>query len=405
MNAMNRPTPGMKPVLTPGRMLLFATATGTMVANLYYAQPLLAEISRSFGRQPTQAGLLVTLTQLGYALGVLLIVPLGDGMDRRKLASIMLAVCVAGLLMAAASPSFAVLAAASLVFGMTSSATMVVIPYVASHASEGERGRRTGQVMTGLLLGILLARTVSGFVAAWAGWRALYLLAALAVAILGIALRAAMRSDPPRSALQYGRLLRSLPGLLRAEPELRRRSLYTFLGLGSFSVLWTGLTFLLTAPPYSYSTEVVGLFGLLGAAGALSANLAGRLGDRGWAQAMTGIFAALLLMSWGLIAIVPQAMVWLVVGIFLVDVAAQGLQVTHQSVLYRLAPEARSRITAVFITSGFIGMSLGSAFASAGYARYSWPGVCFVGTVFPAVLVLRWISSVARTRQRKGRTS
>lgn len=405
MNIMNQPTHEMQFTLTPGRMVLFATATGAMVANLYYAQPLLAEIGRSFGRPATQAGLLVTLTQLGYALGVLLIVPLGDGMDRRKLASIMLAACVAGLLAAAASPSFPVLAAASLVFGMTSSATMVVIPYVASYASEAERGRRTGQVMTGLLLGILLARTVSGFVAAWAGWRAIYVLAALTVAILGMTLRGAMRSDPPRPALQYGRLLRSLPGLLRAEPELRRRSLYTLLGLGSFSALWTGLTFLLTAPPYDYSTEVVGLFGLLGAAGALSANLAGRLGDRGWAQAMTGVFAALLLVSWGLLALAPQTMIWLVVGIFLVDVAAQGLQVTHQSVLYRLAPEARSRITAVFITSGFIGMSLGSALASAGYARHGWSGVCLVGTAFPAVLVLRWIASIATTKQRTGRTS
>ncbi|KAA8996620.1 MFS transporter [Affinibrenneria salicis] len=394
---MNESTHEMKPALTAGRMVLFAAAIGAMVANLYYAQPLLAEIGHSFGRQATQAGLLVTLTQLGYGIGVLLIVPLGDGMDRRRLTSIMLAVCVAALLAAAASPGFMMLAAASLAFGMTSSATMVVIPYVASHASDAERGRRTGQVMTGLLLGILLARTVSGFVSVWAGWRAIYVLAAVVVAMLGIALRGAMQPDPPRPTVRYGRLLRSLAGLLHAEPELRRRSLYALLGLGGFSAMWTGLTFLLTDPPYRYSTETVGLFGLLGAAGALSANFAGRLGDRGLAQMMTGAFSVLLLVSWSLLAIATDAMVWLIIGIFMADVAAQGLQVTHQSVLYRLAPEIRSRITAVFVTSGFVGMSLGTALASLGYAHHGWPGVCLIGAAFPAALVVHWLWSAAGT--------
>lgn len=392
---------GSRPTLTPMTMAIFATAAGVMVANLYYAQPLLAEIGASFGRRATAAGLLVTLTQIGYALGVLFIVPLGDGMDRRRLASTMLAICVTALFTAAMSPTFTVLMLASLIFGTASSATMVVIPYVASHARDEERGLRTGQVMTGLLLGILLARTVSGFVAAWFGWRAIYLLAALAVALLFVALRRAMRTDSPRPVVRYGQLLRSLPDLLRAEPELRRRSLYTLLGLGSFSALWTGLTFLLTAATYSYSTEIVGLFGLLGAAGALSANLAGRLGDRGMAGTMTGVFALLLLGAWGLLAFAPQAMAPLVVGIFLLDVAAQGLQVTHQSVLNRLAPETRSRITAIFITSGFVGMSLGSALASAAYAGHGWPGVCMVGAAFPAVMVLHWLF---RWRRRKTTT-
>lgn len=400
MDVMNAPQHETKSTLTPGRMTLFATAVGAMVANLYYAQPLLAEIGLSFGYQATQAGLLVTLTQLGYGLGVLLIVPLGDGMDRRKLVSIMLTICVVSLLAAAASTNFTMLAVASLVFGITSSATMVVIPYVASHASEAERGRRTGQVMTGLLLGILLARTVSGFVSAWGGWRAIYVLAALVVAILGVALRGTMQPDPLRPKVQYGQLLRSLLGLLLAEPELRRRSLYALLGLGGFSTMWTGLTFLLTAPPYHYSTETVGLFGLLGAAGALSANLAGRLGDRGLAQIMTGAFSMLLLVSWSLLAIATDAMVWLIIGIFMADVAAQGLQVTHQSVLYRLAPETRSRITAIFVTSGFVGMSLGTALASLCYTHLGWLGVCLIGATFSAVLVLHWLWCAVGTRLR-----
>jgi predicted MFS family arabinose efflux permease len=172
-------------------MGLFATAAGTLVANIYYAQPLLADIARGFGRRPEQAGLLVTLAQLGYALGVLFIVPLGDGVDRRRLVSIMLTVCAGSLVAASLSVGFAMLALASLVVGVASSATMVLVPYVASHAADAERGRRTGQVMTGLLLGILLARTVSGFVAEWTSWRVIYALAAVAVSILAIALRRA----------------------------------------------------------------------------------------------------------------------------------------------------------------------------------------------------------------------
>lgn len=378
------------PPLTPGRMIVFAVTAGFMVANLYYAQPLLAEIAGSFGRRTTDAGFLLTLTQLGYALGVLVIVPLGDIMDRRRLASLLLAACAAGLLGAAFSPTFAILAAASLMVGVAASAAMVVIPYVAAHAGETDRGRRVGQVMTGLLLGILLARTVSGFVTAWTNWRVVYVIAAGAVGSLVLALRGAMRTDTTCERLHYGRLMQSLVGLLRAEPELSRRALYALLGLGSFSALWTGLTFLLTAPPYGYSTETVGLFGLIGASGALSANLAGRLGDRGLAQPMTGIFAGLLVLSWAILAEAPASLARLVPGIFLVDVAAQGLQVTHQSVLYRLLPQARSRMTAIFITAGFIGMSLGSALASSGYAAHGWPGVCLVGAAFPGLMFLHW---------------
>lgn len=385
-------------VLSTGRIFLFAMTTGLLVANLYYAQPLLADIAASFGRSSTDLGFLITITQLGYGLGVLLIVPLGDFLDRRKLATSMLLLCCIGLLGAAFSPSFLVLAIASLVFGTAASAAMVIIPYVASHASEDERGRRIGQVMTGLLLGILLARTVSGFVAEWSSWHVIYVLAAVAIAGLWIALRRAMQRDvrPSSQRIRYLSLMSSLWHLLKSEPELRRRSLYALLGLGSFSTLWTGLTFLLSSPPYSYSTEVIGLFGLIGAAGALSANLAGRLGDRGWAERLTGVFALLLLVAWGFLYAGMTSLPMIIIGIFLVDVAGQGLQVTHQSVIYRLAPEARSRITSVFITTGFIGMSLGSALASLTYAAFGWSGVCAVGSLLPLVMLLHWAATKIR---------
>lgn len=371
-------------------MLLFAATAGTMVANLYYVQPLLAAIASTFGCSVTSAGYLVTFTQLGYAIGLLLIVPLGDVLDRRLLLSVMLAVNIAALLAAAASPNFFSFASASMLAGCTSSAAMVVIPYVASKAPEAARGRYIGQVMTGLLLGILLARTVSGLVAEWLGWRSMYLIAAAAVAVLLLALRAAIPREGTRGRLAYGGLLHSLLILARAEPELRRRSAYVALGLGSFSVLWTGLTFLLSGSPYHYTEAKIGLFGLIGAAGAVAANAAGRLSDRGHARALTGAAASVLLLSWGVLAFGTLSIVAVCAGVFALDVGAQGLHVTNQSVIYRLAQQARSRITAVYMTCAFIGAAAGSAIASGSFRLAGWPGLCLMGALMPAIILLMW---------------
>jgi predicted MFS family arabinose efflux permease len=376
--------------LNSWRVLLFAVTTGTMVANLYYVQPLLAAVAASFGHSVTSAGYLVTFTQLGYALGLLLVVPLGDVLDRRRLLTGMLAVNIAGLLAAAASPTFLAFATASLLIGCTSSAAMVVIPYAASKAPEATRGRTIGQIMTGLLLGILLARTVSGFVAVWAGWRSMYLIAAVAVAALLLALRAAIPRENTRGRLAYRNLLWSVLALARNEPELRRRSVYTALGMASFSALWTGLTFLLSGSPYHYSEAKIGLFGLLGAAGAVAANAAGRLSDRGHVNRSTGAFAVILLLSWGVLA-AGGLSIWAVgIGVFLLDVGAQGLQVTHQSVIYRLAPHARSRITAVYMTSAFIGAAAGSAIASGSFAIAGWTALCLMAALMPLAILIIW---------------
>jgi predicted MFS family arabinose efflux permease len=372
------------------RVLLFAVTAGTMVANLYYVQPLLAAVAASYGHDVTSAGYLVTFTQFGYALGLLLVVPLGDVLDRRLLLSVMLAVNVSGLLAAAASPGFISFASASLLVGCSSSAAMVVIPYAASKAPEATRGRIIGQIMSGLLIGILLARTVSGFVSEWFGWRAMYVIAAVAVAVLLVALRAAIPREGARGRLEYGRLLLSLLDLAKAEPELRRRSAYIALSLGSFSVLWTGLTFLLSGPPYHYTEARIGLFGLIGAAGAVAATVAGRLSDRGHANALTGAAAAVLLLSWSVLAFGSRS-AWAVgAGVFALDVGAQGLQVTNQSVIYRLAPHARSRITAVYMTTAFIGAAAGSAIASFSFRLWGWNGLCLMGALLPAVLLLIW---------------
>lgn len=388
-------------------MILFAVSVGALVADLYYAQPLLADIAASLHTNIEHTGYLITAVQFGYALGVLFIVPLGDHKDKRSMVTVMLSICVLSLLAAAASQTFMALAIASIISGIASSATMVIIPYVASHSPENVRGQKVGQIMTGLLLGILLARTISGYVAHLLNWRWMYVIASIMIMILGIGLRTTMVPDKGGPAsLRYRELILSLGKLLHNEPELRWRSWYALLGLGSFSVLWTGLTFLLSQPPYSYGTETIGLFGLIGAAGALSANVAGRLGDLGLAGKMTGIFVLLLILSWlglteGEIMIVP-----LIAGIFVIDVAVQGLQVTHQSVLYRISTQATSRITSVFITSGFIGMSLGSALASEGYARSGWAGVCRTGQGIVVLFLVSWLVQTARNHMNQsGKTS
>lgn len=382
------------------RILLFAITAGLMMANLYYVQPLLATVAYAFGHETTTAGYLVTFTQAGYAIGVFLIVPVGDVLDRRKMLSLMLVINAGALVVAAMSRNFAMFAAASLMIGITSSAVMVVISYVAARAHDSERGRRVGQVMTGLILGILLARTVSGLVGRFFGWRSMYVIAAGVVLALLFALRAVMAYEKARGRLNYPQLLFSIIDLVKSEPQLRLRSFYSMLGLGTFSVLWTGLTFLLSGAPYHYSEATIGLFGLAGAAGAASANLAGRLGDRGHAQRMTAVLAVILLLSWGMLALGQRSVGWIIVGAFLLDVGMQGLQVTHQTVIFKIAPHARSRVTAVFTTSAFFGASMGSAIATKSFALGGWAGLSIAGAALPAVLLLAWaVNRIQHSRQ------
>ncbi|MFT4191026.1 MAG: MFS transporter [Comamonas sp.] len=388
MNALTRLD--LKIPLSPWRMRMFATALGLLVANLYFLHPMLTQVAASFGVGITQAGYLVTCTQMGYALGVLLIVPLGDIYSRRTLVSWMLAINAMGLLGCAASPGFLAFAMSSLLVGICSSAAMVVVPYIAEKAPQARCGRLVGQAMTGLLLGILLARTAAGFIADTLGWRWVYVLAGLATAFMLVGLRLSMEPGQWTVQLRYGGLLASLWPLLKSEPELRRRAIFAFLGMGSFSVLWTGLTFLLSAPPYAYPPATIGLFGLVGAAGALAANIAGRFGDQGYAQKMTGLFAALMVIAWICLFCSPTSLLAVMGGVLVLDIATQGLQVTNQSVIYGIAPEARSRVTAIFVTGAFAGMSAGSALASTSYALLGWTGLCFVGAALPVGLIAVW---------------
>src|SRR6201991_2346238 len=330
-----------KPALTKGLTLLFALASGVVVANIYYSQPLLAVIAQTFGYSPAHLGFLVTLTQLGYACGLVLIVPLGDVLDRRTLIVSLLLITVTTLLVVAWAPDFKLFAAASMLLGATSCAAQLQVPFAASLASDDERGRVVGTVMSGLLLGILLARTVSGTIAQLAGWRIVYGVAAFLILLLTLCLLRALPQDRRSDqAWRYGQLLRSLLTLLDQHPTIGLRSLYGALGYACFSIFWTALTFLLNAAPYHYSEAKIGVFGLAGAAGALAAGSAGRMSDRGHGHRATGLYSSAILASFVFIYLGAHSLTSLIVGVLLLDVGVQGLHISNQGVIYALAPDA-----------------------------------------------------------------
>lgn len=369
---------------------LFAAACGLSVANLYYAQPLLHTVAAALHCSSATAGLVVTASQIGYAAGLALLVPVGDIVDRRKLTPAVLALTAVAMLGSALAPSIGVLAGVAVVVGLGSVAAQILVPFAASLADDAERGRVVGTVMSGLLLGILLARTLSGIVAQATSWRVVYLAGAVLMVLLAAALVTRLPAEQPRSSLPYHRLLASSVKLFAAEPLLRRRGLLGALGFAAFSVFWTTVAFLLAGPPYRYSELVIGLFGLVGAAGALCASAAGRLADRGRSRPATGAFAAVMAASFALLWWGRSSLAALIAGIVLLDVGVQGVHVTNQSLVYRLAPEARSRITSVYMVMYFVGGAVGSAVGAAVYDSDGWAGVCVVGAAIGAAAVLIW---------------
>jgi len=366
-------------------IVLFAVSCGVSVANLYYAQPVLDDIARSFGTSSATSGLVVTFAQIGYASGLALLVPLGDLLTRRWLVPAVLLVTAAGLVVSASAPSIGVLIAVGLVVGAGSVAAQILVPMAASLADEEHRGHVVGVVMSGLLLGILLARTVSGIVAQAASWRVVYVMAAGMTAVLAVVLARRLPGEAARPRIGYGTLLRTAARLLVTESVLRRRAFFGALGFAAFSVFWTTMAFLLSGAPYHDDDLTIGLFGLVGAGGALVANLAGRWADRGWTRTTTLVFAGLMALSflplwWG-----RHDLVMLIVGILLLDVGVQGLQVTNQSLIYRLAPDARSRINSAYMVCYFAGGAVGSAVGSSVYQSHRWAGVCALGAAIGIV--------------------
>lgn len=388
------------PAISRRLVLVFAVACGLVAANLYYAQPLLAAIAAAFHSSSGTVGLVATVTQAGYAIGLAAIVPLGDLLDRRLLIVAILCCTTVALLAAALAPSLIVLAAASLFVGLTSVAAQVLAPFAASLASDQERGRVVGTVMSGLLLGILLARTASGLVAGLVSgvlgheaWRAIYGVAiVLMIGVNTVLWRVLPRSQRETSHLSYGALMKSIVPLIKEEAVLRRRSVYGALVFASFSVFWTSIAFLLARPPFDYSSAVIGLFGLVGVAGALCASVAGRLADRGLQRLSTPGFLLIALVSYVPLALGAHSILLLVAGVVGLDLGVQGTQITNQSEIYRLRPKARSRLTTVYMTSYFTGGAIGSATSALVFGAAGWTGVCLLGAAFAGSAVVFWLT-------------
>jgi predicted MFS family arabinose efflux permease len=361
---------------------LIAVATGAVVANLYYAQPVLHLVAHDFHSGSGLASLIITATQVGYAAGLLLVVPLGDLHPRRLLVVRIFGVAALALVACALSPDFWVFGVASIAVGAASVAGQVMIPFAADLAQPERRGRVVAQIMTGLLLGILLARTVSGLVAQLAGWRAIYWFsAALMIVFAGILWRA-LPSEGPRPHQRYWSLVGSSLRLLVDEPILRRRAWHGACGFACFSVLWTTIAFLLSGAPYRYSSIVIGLFGLVGAGGILAANMAGRLADSDRSATATLVAGVLLIGSFGLLWFGHSSLAFLIIGIVVLDIGTQGMQITNQALIYALRPDARSRINSAYMVCYFIGGAVGSVTAGVVYSARGWSGVCLLGAFF-----------------------
>jgi predicted MFS family arabinose efflux permease len=377
------------PTIDNKMVWLLAIACGMTAANLYYGQPLLADMAHSFSVQESAVGIAATVTQLGYALGLLLIIPLGDALERRRLIVIMLIAVTIALVATALSPSILWLAIASFAIGVTTIVPQIIVPLAANLAAPGERGRVVGTVMSGLLIGVLLARTVSGFVGAQSGWRAMYWIAAGLMLLLALLLRITLPKNQPHTHLSYLQLLRSLGQLVWREPVIREVSIFGAMGFGAFSVFWSTLAFFLSTAPYHYGSEVVGLFGLVGIAGALAASSVGRLSDRFNVRILTGGAIVIILLAFVVFWLFGHTLWGLVVGVILLDLGVQSNQVSNQTRVYSLNPEASNRLNTIYMVSYFIGGSLGTALGTYGWSVARWNGVCAVG-VFMLIVAIGW---------------
>lgn len=348
------------PTLGRALILLMATATGLAVASNYYAQPLLHSIAENFGLSTTAAGTIVIAAQLSYGAGLLLLAPLGDLFEQRRLIVTMVLIATAGLVISACAPNLPWLIFGTALTGLFSVVAQILVPMAAALSAPEQRGRAVGTLMSGLLLGILLARTAAGLMAELGGWRSIYVLAAVLMAITALALYRALPQHHSHAGLKYPALIGSVFRLFVEEPVLRLRSLLGLLSFSLFALFWTPLAFLLSSEPYHYSDAVIGLFGLAGAAGALAANWAGRLADRGRGALGTTVGLAALMLSWVPLAFAQSSLAALLLGVLLLDLAVQLVHVSNQNAVIVLRPEARTRLNAGYITCYFIGGALGS---------------------------------------------
>src|SRR5262245_8107650 len=388
--------------ITPALAFMLALSCGLIVANFYCAQPLTGLIGEALGLAPAQTGLIVTLTQSGYALGLLLVVPLGDLVENRTLAVASIAAAMAALV-AMATVRFAdMFLAATLLLGVACSSVQVLLAYAAHFTTDTNRGRVIGGLTSGLMLGIMLARPVASFVTYYAGWRAVFALSAALMGVVAVILAAGMPRYRPSTRLSYLGILRSMPPLLRDVPILRRRAAYHAALYASFSLFWTAVPLLLASAPFGYTQQAIGLFALAGTGGVIVAPVAGRIADRGWTIQATGLAIACVLAAF-VIALVGgelRSVTLLVVAALLIDAGLVTNFVLSQRLIYGPKPESRSRIGALFTAMFFAGGALGSALAAASLVAGGWQLTSVIGMGFAAGALALYGSELFRSRAR-----
>ncbi|GAA1685068.1 MFS transporter [Fodinicola feengrottensis] len=371
---------------------LLAVAGGVAVANVYFAQPLLVTMGRDFGMGRAVLGLVVTITQIGYGVGLFLVVPLGDLVDARRLAVVQLVLLAAALVIVGTAGAGGVLLAALAAVGLLAVVVQTLVAYAASLAEPARRGRVVGSVTSGVVIGILLARVVSGAVADLAGWRSVYLLsAALTVAVMVALYRVLPPSHRPLAEVSYRQLLGSMVTLFLRERVFRTRATLALLIFAAFNTLWSAVALPLSEMSLSHSA--IGAFGLAGVAGAVAAGPAGRLNDRGYARWTTGGALVLLVLCWLPIALTRQSLWALAVGALLLDLAVQAVHVTNQSLIFGLRPDAGSRVVGGYMVFYSIGSGLGAIASTTVYSLAGWGGVCILGAAFSAAALVVWLPS------------
>jgi predicted MFS family arabinose efflux permease len=374
--------------LSSALVRLLAVGAGAAVANSYYNQAFLGHLTADFGLETGFAAMIPVLTQSGNALGVLFLAPLGDRLERKALILVTIAALVVALIGAALSPGFLWLAVASLAVGLFATVAQQIVPLAVHLATPAERGLILGKVTGGILIGILLARTVSGTISDLWGWPFVFWFAAILMIAIGIALALWLPRVPPTTDLRYLQLLGSLWTLVREHGILRRAVAVQFLIFAAFIGFWSNLALVLSAPPYQLGGTAVGLLALVGVAGALVAPIAGSFADRRGPAAVVSVGASLVLLAFLIFGLWQDSVIGLVVGILVMDVAVQSSQVANQARVYALDPTARSRLNTVFMATMLAGGAFGAGTGGATYAFWGWTGTCAFGAVMAGLALL-----------------